>query len=150
MSDPVYVARKDVKNMTITAGTGLSITAGLVSATPFPPASREVDTIAAFNDPVSTNVPRPLVNLGEMNLTFLDEGQAFADIAAGVVSLSLQTAYHDGTNTVTRTVTRSVSVKSVAPGGEVSVDGERKATVVVTIQPVGGGALSTAQIEAGS
>lgn len=146
MPDPTPVLRKDVKTMQITAGTGLTISAGLVSATPFPPATREVDSIAAFDDPVATNVPRPLVTVGEMALTFLDEGQAFADIAAGVVTLSLKTAYWDGSTTAERTVTRDVSVKSVAPGGEVSVDGERKATVVVTVQPVAGGTLASAGI----
>ena len=144
MPDPT--TRKSVRTITITAGTGLTISAGLVSATPFPPASREVDSIAAYDDPVATNVPRPLVTVGEMNLTFLDEGQAFADIAAGVVTLSLKTAYWDGTTTAERTVSRDVSVKSVAPGSEVAVDGERKATVVLTVQPVAGGTLASAGV----
>lgn len=147
MPDPTPVLRKDVKTMQITAGSGLTISAGLVSATPFPPASREVDTIAAFGDSVATNVPRPLVTVGEMTITFLDEGQAFADIAAGVVSISVKTSFWDGTTTAERTVSRNVSVKSVAPGGDVSVDGERKATVVLTVQPVGGGSLASAGVE---
>lgn len=144
MPDPT--PRKGVKTITITSGSGLTVTAGLVSATPFPPASREADSISAFDDPVATNVPRPLVTVGEMTLTFLDEGQAFADITAGVVSLSLKTAYWDGSTTAERTVSRSVFVKNVAPGGEVSVDGERKATVVLTVQPVAGGTLASAGI----
>ncbi len=144
MPDPT--TRKSVKTIKITSGAGLTIAAGLVSATPFPPASREVDSIAAYEDPVATNVPRPLVTVGEMKLTFLDEGQAFADIAAGVVTLSLTTDYWDGTTTVSRTVSRDVSVKSVAPGGEVAVDGERKSTVVLTIQPVAGGTLASAGV----
>lgn len=146
MPDPTPVLRKDIKDMQITAGTGLSISAGLVSALPFPPSSREVDSIAAFGDPVATNVPRPLVTVGEMPLTFLDEGQAFADITAGVVTLSLKTIYWDGSTTAERTVTKDVSVKSVAPGGEVSVEGERKATVIVTVQPVAGGTLASAGV----
>ena len=150
MSDPAPVLRKSIKTIGITTGSGLTITAGLVSATPFAPASREVDTSAAYEDPVSTNVPRPLVNMGEMTLTFLDEGQAFADIASLVVTLAMAVTYHDGTATKVRTVSRDVGVKSVVPGGDVSVDGERKSTVVVTVQPVGGTTLANAGVEAGS
>ena len=150
MSDPSPTPRKSVKTISITSGSGLTITAGLVSATPFAPASREVDTIAAFADPVSTNVPRPLVNMGEMTLTFLDEGQGFADIASLSVTLSMSTTYHDGSATKARAVSRDVAVKSVVPGGDISVDGERKSTVVVTVQPIGGTALADAGVEAGS
>ena len=74
----------------------------------------------------------------------------FDDIASSIATLAMKTTYWDGTLTVSRTVSREVGVKSVEPGEDVAVDGERKATVVLTVQPVGGGALSSAQIPAGT
>ena len=149
MPDPTPSVRKAVKTISI-SGQGFTASAGLVSATPFAPATRETDTISAYGDPVSTNVPRPLVNMGEMTLTFLDEGQAFADITNLVVTLTMTDTYHDGSTEATRTVSRDVAVKGVAPGGDIQVDGERKSTVVVTIQPIGGTTLEAAAVEGGN
>lgn len=136
------IPRKAVKTITISAPSG-SFAAGLVSATPFPPATRNTDPISAYGDPMVTKVPRPIVELGDMTLTFLDEGQAFSAISSAVVTLSMSTEYWNGTDTATRSVSRDVSVVSVAPGNEVAVDGERKATIVVMVTPIGGDSAAT-------
>lgn len=139
------IVRKAVK--TITVG---GITGGIVSASPFHPITAETDTIAAYGDEVSTNVPRALANLGEITVTVLDEGQAFSTLASQVVTASLAVTYHDGTNAVTRTLAEQPCVvKGVAPGGEVAVDGERRSTIVLTLQAVGGTALSANALPAG-
>ena len=147
MADPSPPSRrKAVKTITISG-----ITGGIASASPFPPKSAESDSIAAYEDEVETNVGRPLTKVGEFNVTVLDEGQAFGTVAGTTATVTLAVSYWDGSTTVTRNLGETVcNVKNVAPGGEVDVQGERKATIVITLEPVGGGARSALALPAGS
>ena len=145
MADPTPPSKR-VKTITISG-----ISGGIVSASPFPPKTSESDAIAAYEDEVETNVGRPLTKVGEFNVTVLDEGQAFASVAGTSATVTVSVSYWDGTTTVTRSLGETVcNVKGVAPGNDVDVQGERKSTIVITLEPVGGGARSALALAAGS
>lgn len=138
--------RKVVKTISVNG-----ISGGIVGASPFAPKTAESDAAAAYEDEVETNVIRPLTKVGEFNVTVLDEGQAFATVAGTVATVTLSVSYWDGTTTVTRSSGDiACNVKSVAPGGEVQVQGDRKSTIVITLEPVGGGQRSALALAAGA
>ena len=85
------------------------------------------------------------------NVTVLDEGQQFATVSGTTATVTIAVSYWDGSTTVTRTLGEQIcNVKNVAPGNDVDVQGERKATIVITLEPVGGGARSALALPAGS
>lgn len=147
MPDPTPPAkRKALKTITISG-----ISGGIVSASPFPPKSADSDPIAAYGDEVETNVIRPLTKVGEFNVTVVDEGQQFATVSGTTATVTIAVSYWDGSTTVTRTLGEQIcNVKNVAPGNDVDVQGERKATIVLTLEPVGGGLRSALALPAGS
>ncbi len=147
MPDPTPPAkRKGLKTISVNG-----ISGGIVSAAPFPPKSADSDPIAAYDDEVETNVIRPLTKVGEFNVTVLDEGQQFATVSGTTATVTIAVSYWDGSTTVTRTLGEQIcNVKNVAPGNDVDVQGERKATIVITLEPVGGGARSALALPAGS
>lgn len=126
--------RKVVRTITI-AG----ITLPVYSIAPFVGESAEVDTLAAFGDASYTNVVRDIVSYGELTLTCIDEGAAIAVHPGTVVEVTLTVTFGDGDAVdVDRAATKDMNIISVEPGGDISVDGDRKATIVIKMIPLGG------------
>ena len=129
------MARKAVRNISVSIGsvTGLAL-AGAPAWSGG--ASVEGDKIAAYGDTGFTTVPRNVKSYPEATFTFIDEGDGKADscesLVGTVVAVSFSTKYGDGKATDTTVPkTLDMAILSCEPGGEVEVDGDRKATFVV-------------------
>ena len=131
------MARKAVRTITV-SGVSLPI----YSAQPFSGATVESDNIAAFGDETFTTIPRNIAEWGEITITCIDEGESVPVKPGDITSITITTTYTDGTTESTRTATKNCAILEVSPGGEIAVDGERKATITVRIKPVGGDSLS--------
>ena len=130
--------RKTVKTLTV-SGTSLPI----VSASTGAGKKIETDSAAAFGDEMETAVPRLLGSYDDITLECLDEGTA-PDVTVGSVStFTIAITYHDGTATATKSVAKECSVIGIAHG-TAQVDGDRKATITITLHPVGGDTLADA------
>ena len=102
--------------------------------------SVEADKIAAYGDTGYTSVPRPVKSYPELTFTFLDQGDGKATaceaLIGTVVSCSITPKFGDGKTAATNSAdatTYDVAVLDVQPGGEVAVDGDRKATFTVKV-----------------
>ncbi len=129
--------RKTVQSITVSLG---SVSGLALAGAPAwgGGSSVESDKIAAFGDDGFTTVPRPVKSYPEMTFTFIDEGDGKADscdaLSGTVVSCTVAASYGDGkTTATTQTKTFDVAVLEVAPGGDVAVDGDRKATFTVKV-----------------
>ena len=130
--------RKVIKTATVEG-----VTMGIVSVPNGVGLNIETDKAAAFGDEEYTQVPRVLASPDDLTIELIDEGTA-PDITVGMVDdFTITLSYWDGTTTVTKTVTEKCSVKAVAYG-TAQVDGDRKATITLTLAPVGGKDLSPA------
>lgn len=129
--------RKAVQSITVSLGSVSGL--ALASAPAWGAGSSvESDKIVAYGDDGFTTVPRPVKSYPEMTFTFIDEGDGKADacdaLTGTVVSCTIAGSYGDGkTMATTLSKTFDVAVLEVAPGGEISVDGERKATFTVKV-----------------
>ena len=99
-------------------------------------ASVEGDKVAAYGDTGFTTVPRNVKSYPEATFTFIDEGDnkaaACEALVGTVVSVTISSKYGDGKATdTTVSKTLNMAILSCEPGGEVEVDGDRKATFVV-------------------
>lgn len=125
------MARKAITTISVSGiGSGM----GLVSAAPEGTYSTEADSISAYGDPWETNVPRSEgKSFGDLSFQFLDEGAAVNHSIVGtVVSVTITPQFGDGKGgAASRAKTFDFVVKGVS-SGEVSVDGERKATITIT------------------
>lgn len=135
--------RKAVRTMTV-SGVSLPI----YSAQPFAGATVESDNIAAFGDETFTTVPRNIAEWGEISITCIDEGETVGVKPGDVQAITITTTYSDGTTESTRTVTKNCAILEVSAGGEISVDGDRKATITIRVKPVGGDSLTSAPFAA--
>lgn len=111
----------------------------LLDLTHFPGESAEVDKIAAYGDTHFTTVPRPVKSYEQFQFTILNEGaqSGLVDLVGTVVPVTVTETFGDGKETDT-TVTigpKDMVIESVVAGGTVAVDGDRKATIVVTATP---------------
>ena len=129
------MSRKAVQSITVSLG---SVSGLALAGAPAwgGGSSVESDKIAAFGDDGFTTVPRPVKSYPEITFTFIDEGDGKADscdaLSGTVVSCTVAASYGDGkTTATTQTKTFDVAVLEVHPGGETTVDGERKATFTV-------------------
>lgn len=127
------MARKTVKTLSMTG-----ITLPLVSAELIAGTSVEVDSVGAFGDTAFTNVGRGIKQHRDIAFVCLDEGIAIDVDAGDVVAIALTETFSDGTETETRTLSHSCVIRSVEPGEAIAVDGDRKATINITVVPVGG------------
>ena len=131
------MARKGIASITI-SGTGFT-NAAVVGATSNTGESVELDKIAAYGDTRYTSVPRRVKTYSNITVTILDEGGASSTLPAvgTIVSATITWAFNSGAEQTdtSRSITRDCVVASVEPGGEVTVDGDRKATVSVTLTP---------------
>lgn len=132
------VKRKVIGTATVKQG-GTAISLGITGVTPRVPVSIETDKAAAFGDSVETQVPRRLASLGDLSFELIYEGAAPSLVIGSVAAWTIAVTYTDGGATpVTDTVTETCSIKSLEPAGTVSVDGDRKAALTLTLAPVGG------------
>ncbi len=129
------MARKAVRDISVTLGavSGLALAGAPAWGGG---ASVEGDKIAAYGDAGFTTVPRNVKSYPEATLTFIDEGDGKADsceaLVGTVVSVSFASKYGDGKGADTQVnKTLDMAILSCEPGGEVEVDGDRKATFVV-------------------
>ena len=100
----------------------------------------EVDTAAAFGDECATHVPRNLATLDTFQVECLFEGSAPAITVGKVVNVALAATFRNGADADSSSV-NLVNESCACTGmefGTVEVDGDRKATVTFTFQPVGG------------
>lgn len=129
------MARKAIRDISVTLG-GVSGLA-LASAPAWTGGSSvEADKIAAFGDAGFTSVPRPVKSYSEATFTFIDEGDGKAAsceaLVGTVVSVSVTSKYGDGKGTdATSSLSLDMAILSCEPGGDTSVDGDRKATFTV-------------------
>lgn len=129
--------RKVVKTVTF-SGTTL----GILTATTGAGLSIEEDSAAAFGDEMFTQVPRVVASPDDLTLECIDEGENPGLTTGDVDTFTITLTYWNGsTQEKTKTVSKECSVKSIS-FGTAQVDGDRKATVSITLAPVGGVDLS--------
>lgn len=129
--------RKVIGTVSVKQG-GTALSLGITGVTPRVPVSIETDNAAAFGDSVVTQVPRRLASLGDLSFELIYEGAAPSLVVGSVAEWTISVSYTDGSTPVTDTVTETCSIKSLEPAGTVSVDGDRKAALTLTLAPVGG------------
>lgn len=131
--------RKVVGNATFTYN-GTAVTLGVTSIPTGISPQCEVDTAAAFGDAVATHVPRNLATLDTFQVECIFEGAAAAIKVGKVVTVSIKPTFRDGVAAdadATSYINESCACTNIEYGA-VEVDGDRKATVTFTFQPVGG------------
>ena len=131
------MAQKAVRTITVSLGSQ-ALTGKLFSATVYKGGSVEVDHIAAFGDSEFTNVPRNVKQQSEFTFTILDDGTlaSLYNLTGTVATVSLAVTYGDGkTDGTPVSSSMDMAISSVEAGGEISVDGDRKSTIVVKATP---------------
>ena len=129
--------RKAVKTVSVT-GTTLPI----LSVSTGAGKNVESDDVCCFSDEMKTSVPRLLGAYDDITIEALDEGGSTVLPTVGnVADWTITLTFHDGTATDTKTVTKNCYVKALSYG-TAQVDGERKATITITLHPVGGDTLA--------
>lgn len=131
--------RKVIGTATLSIG-GSAVTYGVTSIPTGVSPEAEVDDAAAFGDSVKTHVARNLASLNQLEVELIDEGQTRA-LAVGttgdvVISLTFRNGV-DSDVTLATAVSEKCTIVHIDHGA-VEVDGERKATITLTLQPVGG------------
>lgn len=131
-------AHKGVRLITATIDS-VATTGKLVGATVIKGASVEVDKIAAYGDSHYTSVPRSVASWSQFTFTILDEDgtNAWKSKVGKVVAVTVQGSYGDGkgSDTAASAISCDMAILSAEPGGEMTVDGEQKSTIVVTAVP---------------
>lgn len=127
------VKRKVIANLTVSG-----VTLGIVDAPYAVGAEVESDKAAAFGDSVYTQLARRLASLDDLVVQCIYEGTMPTLKVGSYDSFTITPVFTDGSTSAAAAFTETCSVGSVKPGGTVSVDGERKATIVITLRPVGG------------
>ena len=131
--------RKVIGTATLSIG-GNAVTYGVTSIPTGVSPEAEVDDAAAFGDTVKTHVARNLASLNQLEVELIDEGQT-RSLAVGttgdvVISLTFRNGA-DADVTLATAVSEKCTIVHIDHGA-VEVDGERKATITLTLQPVGG------------
>lgn len=132
--------RKVIKTV---AFSSTAITQPLVSVEPMAGTSVDMATVAAFDDPSETTLPGSPVKYSDITMTVLDEGAGMPTIGGTVDTVSITATFWDGTNTVTRTYSRKMSIASVTPT-LAEVQGNRVSSWAIVMHPVGGDNPATA------
>lgn len=131
------MARKAITEITVSLG---SVSGLLLASAPSWAGGSSVgsDKIAAYGDAGFTTVPRTVKSYPELTFTFLDQGDGKATaceaLVGTVVSCTVTPKFGDGKTTAansTDATTFDVVVLDVAAGGDVAVDGDRKASFTV-------------------
>ena len=130
------MGRRAAFSLSVSA-TGFS--APIIGAPPFAGLSGEEIKVAAFGDKSYTKMIAEISEYGDVSVNILDEGDLDFLVPGTVKEFTFATVYKDPAGgSVTRSFVRFMSVKSIEPGGDIEVDGNRKATAKLTLTPVGG------------
>lgn len=143
--------RKVVGTATFTYN-GTAVTLGVTGIPAGVSPQCEVDTVSAFGDDVATHVPRNVATLDTFDVECLYEGTAAAIKIGKVVTVAISAVFRDGVgadSAATPVVNESCSCTNIAYG-TVEVDGDRKATVTFTFQPVGGASRTDVDFSGGT
>lgn len=136
---------KAVRTITVEAVVGsdtITFEGRLLGSTIYPGSSVEIDKIAAYGDPAYSNIPRSVKSYDEFSFTVLDEGTSGnleEKLSGKVATVTIQVTFDDGktAGTPSTAASRDMTISHVGPGGEMSVDGDQKATIVITAVPHG-------------
>lgn len=131
---------------------GTAVTLGVTSIPAGVSPQVEVDTAAAFGDQTATHVPRNLATLDTFQVECIYEGATSPILVGKVVSVIIAAAFRNGVDTDGNPV-NVVNESCACTGaeyGSVDVDGDRKATVTYTFQPVGGAERADVDFSAGT
>lgn len=131
--------RKVVGTATFTYN-GTAVSLGVTSIPAGVSPQVEVDTAAAFGDEVATHVPRNLATLDTFQVECIYEGVAPSVLVGKVVTVAIAATFRNGVDAdgaAVNVINESCACTG-AEYGSVEVDGDRKATVTFTFQPVGG------------
>ena len=131
--------RKVIGTATLTFG-GSAVTLGVTNIPTGVSPEAEVDDAAAFGDTVKTHVARNLASLNTFDVELINEGAA-SGLAVGqtgtvVVALTFRNGVDADVSQATA-ISETATITKIDPD-TVEVDGDRKAVIVVTFQPVGG------------
>lgn len=132
--------RRKVLGTAVFTYDGQAVSLGITSVPGGVSPSVEIDTAAAFGDTVATHVPRNLATLDTFQIECLYEGAAAAIKVGKIVNVALALTFRNGVDSDTSNAT-AISENAACTAiefGAVEVDGDRKATVTYTFQPVGG------------
>ena len=132
--------RKVIGTATLSFG-GSAVAYGVTSIPTGVSPEAEVDDAAAFGDAVTTHVARNLATLNQLEVELIDEGQARSGLAVGQTGdVEIELTFRNGVDadvTLATAVDEPCTIVHIDHGA-VEVDGERKATITLTLQPVGG------------
>ena len=132
-----------VKRKVVKTATFSGVTLGILSVPNGAGLNIETDMAAAFGDEMFTQVPRVVASPDDLTLELIDEGDAPSVKVGDVQTFTISLVYWSGTaQEKTKSVTKECSVKAVAYG-TAQVDGERKATITLTLAPVAGVDIAT-------
>lgn len=131
--------RRKVVGTATFAYNGTAVSLGVTSIPAGVSPQVEVDTAAAFGDEVATHVPRNLATLDTFQVECIYEGVAPAILVGKIVNVQIAATFRNGVadGTPVDVINESCACTG-AEYGSVEVDGDRKATVTFTFQPVGG------------
>lgn len=132
------MARKSVTTISV-AASGFS--GGIISAPPSVGKTASKFSVGAFGDATFTNVVSGPIELKDMVVVVLIEGDITPPAIQTVQSFTFTTTYSDGTNEATRTETLSCFIQKAEPA-IIEIDGNRVSTLTFTLTPVGGRAKS--------
>lgn len=131
--------RKVIGTATLTFG-GSAVAYGVTSIPTGVSPEAEVDDAAAFGDTVATHVARNLAKLNQLEIELIDEGQTRSLAVGATGDCAISLTFRNGADadvTLATAVSEKCTIVHIDHGA-VEVDGERKATITLTLQPVGG------------
>lgn len=132
--------RKLIGTATLSFG-GTAVAYGVTSIPTGVSPEAEVDDAAAFGDTVTTHVARNLATLNQLEVELIDEGQARTGLVVGATGdVEISLTFRNGVDTDTELATAVDEKCTIVhiDHGAVEVQGERVATITLTLQPVGG------------
>lgn len=131
--------RKVIGTATLSFG-GSAIAYGITSIPTGVSPEAEVDDAAAFGDTVKTHVARNLASLNQLEVELLDEGQTRSLAVGATGECVIALTFRNGADAdvpLASAVSEKCTIVHIDHGA-VEVDGERKATITLTLQPIGG------------
>ena len=127
-----------VKRKVVKTATFSGVTLGILSVPNGAGLNIETDMAAAFGDEMFTQVPRVVASPDDLTLELIDEGDAPSVKVGDVQTFTITLVFWNGSaQEKTKTVTKECSVKAISHGSA-QVDGDRKATITLTLAPVAG------------
>lgn len=143
--------RKVVGTATFTYN-GTAVTLGVTGIPTGTSPQCEVDTVSAFGDEVATHVPRNVATMDTFQVECINEGEAHTIAVGKVVTVAISAVFRNGVAADGDPVS-VVNEPCACTGieyGTVEVDGDRKATITFTFQPVGGADRNDVDFSGGS